>query len=415
MIKISLRLLRRFSSSDLYSIDTYEKIRKIGTDYDDARAYDAFSMKEFKKHVTPEEWAKITANDPLFKMPELEDLWDIQDLKPHFYKHLPPYLQRPAIALDERQRAAKRMTLEWAKGEKDLKKKRIAIKSTWRMLTNDECEVFSGLMLVRNPIWAIGHDKDVEWAKLRFRTMRKHGLLAKFDDSFEYEEELGEESKDVRMLQLEKNLDEGKPIKGYKPVPNSKHWLEADPDETDPHSIGYAGGYRVWLLLRNKVTQRWEFPSASVFGMNSFNQTKINLMENLFGKDLKVYHITPKPFIVDTEAYPEVTERDRPINFDEDVYDLYLNRLKILMPKAKEEDLIKMLEKKYEMKKNLDPLIKKVKGRKIFYFRSVHEKGDIKLVNNDIYDDFAWVPKVKLSKYLEKERFDKFIQVMTRH
>lgn len=151
MIKSSIRLFRRFST-DIYSPENLEKIRKIGTDYEDATIFDSFSMKELKKRVSPEEWAKITQNDPLFKMPELQDFWDIEDLKPHYHVDLPVYLQKPAIALNERQRQAKRLTLEWIKTEQALGNQRDIELKQWNVFSSDNYEIHCGLHLVRNPI-----------------------------------------------------------------------------------------------------------------------------------------------------------------------------------------------------------------------------------------------------------------------
>lgn len=245
--------------------------------------------------------------------------------------------------------------------------------------------------------------------------MRKHGLVAKLDDSFEYHDVKisMEDERQVRIKELESSLDSGESLK-YDPIPNSKHWLEADPNEQNPQSIGYAGGHRVWLMLREKDTQKWVFPSLPLLVGTNFSKAKKKIMNEILGGQITAFALGPKPFYVDVDQYFLPMDKQRPKYFEEDLWEMYMNRIKILMPRAKDEDLTKLLAKKYLIEKVQEPLIVKVNGKKIFYFRSIHVEGNFKLQNNDVYDDWAWVPKVKLNKYVEKERYQRFVSVMTR-
>ena len=93
----------------------------------------------------------------------------------------------------------------------------------------------------------MAEDKDIEWFKLRYKVMLEHGKLANLKPKdFEYEPPAGdfENDKVVRLRKIEKQLDNREDL-AYDPIPNSHHYLEADPNEKDSHSIGYAGGYRV--------------------------------------------------------------------------------------------------------------------------------------------------------------------------
>jgi hypothetical protein len=115
------RVCSRACSSD-YDKFVYENFEKIGAHIDDARISKAFSIKELKRKVSPDVWSKLTAGDPLFRHKDLEDIGDMEDARPHKSKYLKGHLSRPAAILDERQRKAKRMSLDFENDEERLKK-----------------------------------------------------------------------------------------------------------------------------------------------------------------------------------------------------------------------------------------------------------------------------------------------------
>ena len=43
-------------------------------------------------------------------------------------------------------------------------------------------------------------------------------------------------------------------------IPGSVFWLDVNPTQTDPKAISYAPAYRTYLLLKDRETQKWEFP-----------------------------------------------------------------------------------------------------------------------------------------------------------
>ena len=408
------RLPSRKFSQDLYDPQLIEKLRQMGNDYTDSRAFDNISLKELKNRVPPDVWAKITATDPIYKMPELEGLHDIQDVKAHAHQYLPPHLSKPAVMLDERHRTAKRMTLDFIREETTLKQKRDLEFNDFTVVTSDDYELALNLMVVREPIWLMGYDREAEWSKKRYQTFKAHNLLALADSS------LKPEPQDSRGMQKERDIliretEEKLEAKQYVELPireDSTHYLEANPNEQNPHKIAYAGGYRVWLMLKNKATGKWEFPNSAMKGGISFEETKKKVVKSL-GTRMKVHHLGPKPVGVSKHPYSETQKRTRPTYFMEDVYSLYLRRLQIMFPRSKEEDLVAYLGKKYDLYPVQEPKVREVKGKKVLYFRSIYMGGSV-LVDSEAYEDYAWVPKVHLNKYVDEADYNNYVQLMTR-
>lgn len=58
----------------------------------------------------------------------------------------------------------------------------------------------------------------------------------------------------------------------------SKHWEWVSPKITDRHSLHFAPEDRVYIILKNKYTKKWEFPSGKFFLDESFTRG----MQNVF-------------------------------------------------------------------------------------------------------------------------------------
>lgn len=57
----------------------------------------------------------------------------------------------------------------------------------------------------------------------------------------------------------------------------SKNWSKVDPYCSDRKSLHYAGEDRVYLILKNKYTDEWEFPIGRIFMSETFFKAKLNL------------------------------------------------------------------------------------------------------------------------------------------
>jgi len=55
---------------------------------------------------------------------------------------------------------------------------------------------------------------------------------------------------------------------------NSKHFRHVDPNVSSTHSIQYAGAHTVYLLLREKGSKKWVFPTRPMFERETFEEGK---------------------------------------------------------------------------------------------------------------------------------------------
>lgn len=145
----------------------------------------------------------------------------------------------------------------------------------------------------------------------------------------------------------------------------SKNWSLTDPDVRDPKSLHYASANKVYLVLKNKYTKEWEFPTGSIYFGESFYKARNNLFEK-FAKDWTCGNVSRSPFLHTIWDLTDA-EIEQPIN-------------------------------------------KNYRGVRTYYFLSCHRRGVpmFKFENTD-WEDWAWVPKLEINKYFTKERFDLFI------
>ena len=416
MLRTALRCVgvRGFAEEKLRP-ELVQKLLDMGADYADARAFRNLSFRELKEKVPDDLWAKMTANDPLKKYPELSKFQEIDDIMPQNNPRLPPHLTRPAVILNERQLAAQRMTLEFAKREGRMKKQQDAEIDAFQSLTSDGYEVNIGLVVAREPIWMTINPVDLEFAKVRHKTWETHNMYFVADKSLtEYEvppdDSVHEEVARKRTL-AKKALAEGT---AYEFTPGSIHYLDANPKETDPHSVANAGGNRVVLLFKDKVTQKWVFPSKPAYGRRSLDTVKEEIRKELLLDQVRLHHLGPSPLFHTMQKAAFSKTVTRPLSFDETVYNMYFRRLKILFPNAREPDLEEFLEVRHNMKKETEAVERQIQGSKTFFFQSVLLKGSVQKLPPQ-YEDWAWVPQAHLSRYLGKEEFEVVAPVIARY
>lgn len=380
----------------------------------DARALYNFSFKELKKNVSAEVWAQIVKDNPFYDIPEFYEINDFEDIIPHFHHTLPPYLSKPAVVLSELQRAAKKMTLDYIKNETDLIKKRAKALSEFPIVSKDNYEIEAGLMVVRDPIWLLYDEKEMKWLSYRTKVLSEHSKLASIKASdFLYLREpvSGEDNRSIRMRNVLKKFESNEDL-SYTPYEKpSTHWLEADPNEPDPRSISYAGGYRVWLLLKERKTNKWVFPKVKMFGTHTFSDAIGRIKNELLEGRLKLETMGPLACKVDVQDKDK--QVDRPRFLSEDIYDLYFKRSKILFPDSSDETIARYLKRRYNMEKNQNPQRLELKGKKTFFFRALYQDGNFGLMQDSEYDDWAWVPKLELSKYLDEDQYTRFVKVLS--
>eukprot|EP00357_Protocruzia_adherens_P004904 CAMPEP_0115043530 /NCGR_PEP_ID=MMETSP0216-20121206/46922_1 /TAXON_ID=223996 /ORGANISM="Protocruzia adherens, Strain Boccale" /LENGTH=119 /DNA_ID=CAMNT_0002425865 /DNA_START=17 /DNA_END=376 /DNA_ORIENTATION=+ len=80
-------------------------------------------------------------------------------------------------------------------------------------------------------------------------------------------------------------------------IPDSKHFQRVDPNTDDPHSIQYAGKYRVYLLMKRRDTGEWELPTTNMRTDQSLLDCKDTIISDNFVKGVEVHYLTRKPWI----------------------------------------------------------------------------------------------------------------------
>jgi hypothetical protein len=226
------RILLRAKSTGDYDKFIYENFEKIAGHIDDARINKRFSIKELRRKVSPELWSKLTMGDPLFKVKDLDDIGEMEDVTPHKSKYLPAHLTRPAAILDERQRKAKRMTMDFEADEERVKTKRLQEWAKFPALTKDNYEVYTGVIFCRDPIYLRMASRDAEFAKVKNTMLEKYKLhfmpdRALIDDYYyHYPGKTEEETKTKDSLVRQFDRLREAPIET---VPGSTWWLDVNP------------------------------------------------------------------------------------------------------------------------------------------------------------------------------------------
>lgn len=73
--------LRRFSTK--YSQGFIERLLNVGNEYEDARHFKDYDVRELKKNLPKEFWDEITKGHPLINNPDFdEELLHIRNLRP---------------------------------------------------------------------------------------------------------------------------------------------------------------------------------------------------------------------------------------------------------------------------------------------------------------------------------------------
>ncbi len=143
----------------------------------------------------------------------------------------------------------------------------------------------------------------------------------------------------------------------------SKNFTHVDPDITDRHSLHYAPNHYVYFLLKNKKTKEWEFPTR----MLKYKQTALdgkNQLFESFTKNKWGIGYAGSHALISTYRFLDDEER-RLFRYN------YLN------------------------------------GVRTFYFGAYHKNG-IPEIDTNVYEDFAWVPKPEINKFLARDYFDEF-------
>ena len=74
----------------------------------------------------------------------------------------------------------------------------------------------------------------------------------------------------------------------------TKNWRNVDPNVGDPQSLHYAAANKVYLMLKNRFTDAWEFPSGEMFFGDTFYKARHDLFKS-FADKWSIQHIARAP------------------------------------------------------------------------------------------------------------------------
>jgi hypothetical protein len=146
--------------------------------------------------------------------------------------------------------------------------------SSFPVFSRDFMRVDVGLIIQRPPIFMHFSDRDAEFLKFKSNVMNEYYCNQKqYTDDFEEVSRLNENVLGDNPYSSKMNLDNYATHRIKDPKTNedveycaaSKHFSKVDPTMEDRKSLHYAGEDRTYLILRNKFTKEWEFPTGSIF------------------------------------------------------------------------------------------------------------------------------------------------------
>ena len=234
------------------------------------------------------------------------------------------------------------------------------------IVTSDFYRVDIGLIICRRPIFWTIEALEVQKLENDYKMMMKYDLLPyvnadlmNFDRSYLIDEKKGSEEDFSHYKKLLNNE-----IVYYRE--NSKNFKNTHHEICNHKSIQHASCYNVFLLV--KRSGKWYFPSTILSAKDSLNFAKDNYLEYLEQGTWESYLPSKYPCAVFRTEIPE-----------------------------------KELEE--------NQFYHKCVGRKIYYFEAYHDKGVLKKLPKE-FEDYAWVAKPEMNKFLDKEQFDFFMKYL---
>ena len=238
------------------------------------------------------------------------------------------------------------------------------------VFSRDFMRIDIGLVIQRPPIFMQLRQREMDFLQLRSRIMNEY-----FCNSKQYIEEIEEVSKlnediladhaQASPMNLD-NFPTHRDANGNTYCGASKHFSKADPACDDPRSLHYAGEDRVYLLLKNKYTGKWEFPTGKIYIGQSFLRAKQNLFVEYSNNDWKVKFYGSVPLVHTIRDMTEVEKNDK-LNYG-------------------------------------------YKGVRTYFFGAHHWRGlPVFDYENTDHEDHAWVPKRQLNEYFDEEYHKIFI------
>jgi hypothetical protein len=247
-----------------------------------------------------------------------------------------------------------------------------------------------GLLIQRPPIFMLMRDRDVKYLKYKSDIMNEYYCNQKqFADEFEEMSKLNEDVLGDNPYSSKMNLDNFPTHRLHGAQPGdagaeycaaSKHFSNVDPNIEDRRTLHYAGEDRTYMIVKNRYTQTWEFPTTQMY----FGQTFMRAKQNLFNTIASNVGL-PKP---NPNAAVQSNEEGAPATGT-------AWKVKYFGTSPVTATLREMTPAEKEIKAN-----NQLRGVRTFYFQAHHWRGLPTLSKGDgeggvahDYDDFAWIPK----------------------
>lgn len=163
--------------------------------------------------------------------------------------------------------------------------------------SSDAMRVDVGLMIQRPAIFMKMTQRDADFLKLRTNIMNEYWCNQRqYVDEYEEVAKLNEDVLHDNPYASMKNID-NYPTHRIKDEQSgevmeycaaTKNYAKVDPFIQDRRNFHYAGEDRVYLILQNKYTKEWEFPTGKMFFGQTFLRAKQNLFHGFADGDWKI-------------------------------------------------------------------------------------------------------------------------------
>lgn len=249
--------------------------------------------------------------------------------------------------------------------------------SGFYVFSSDDMRVDCGLMIQRPPIFLHMNHKDFEFMKYKSALFNEYYMDQRvYVNEVEEVAKLNEQLLHDNPQKSRMNLDNYPTYKIKDESTGaemdycaaSKHFSKVDPNIQDRRTMHYAGEDRTYLLVKNRYTKDWEFPTTKMFFGETFLKAKQNLFTSLTQNEWKVRYSGMTPVV---STIREFTQDEK-----QDSLNLGLN------------------------------------GVRTYFFQANHYRGLPTMFmgeGHNEFEDYAWVPKRLLNEYFDKDYYEIFI------
>eukprot|EP00340_Litonotus_pictus_P004314 CAMPEP_0170517512 /NCGR_PEP_ID=MMETSP0209-20121228/3480_1 /TAXON_ID=665100 ORGANISM="Litonotus pictus, Strain P1" /NCGR_SAMPLE_ID=MMETSP0209 /ASSEMBLY_ACC=CAM_ASM_000301 /LENGTH=572 /DNA_ID=CAMNT_0010802783 /DNA_START=243 /DNA_END=1961 /DNA_ORIENTATION=- len=235
--------------------------------------------------------------------------------------------------------------------------------STYGIQLENSKNDFNSFNMIESPMW-----KDIETTILECEENSPNLRIKKHKQKLEgpyKEREL--KTAYINSYNLKDNFVDD-PFNVYSS--NSKHYLRVDPLVKDPKNIQTHPSCYVYYIAKNKLSGRWEFPTASLNEGVQFRDALENLVLRLSGNNFSAYFPGTPPIL--------------------------------------------QVQREFFTHEKADNYNKKLEGVRTLYFQAFHDRGTAMLLESarHNYTDFALVRKDDMHKYFEEDYYQTVVPTL---